>query len=192
MCFKCYCWSETGGSGYLRDKVCKGEPSSSYNDMHSKVVERRQHPSQVKTQQVHAIIAVDQDPWVWRKLRNVREVAQDGPDGQKRVRYLTQDPQHEAKVHATLGVQNTWGSRTCPANADNSMCNTLPTLPMKRGPDEGNSASSKDGKPRLGARRHGPASSSKRQSDELELEVMPPESQDLPFTVRQAKSARNY
>ena len=52
-------------------------------------VERRLHPSQVKKQQVHAIIAVDQDPWVWRKLRNVQEIAQEGADGGKRVCYFT-------------------------------------------------------------------------------------------------------
>ena len=169
--------------------------------MHTKVVERRLHPSQVKTQQVHAIIAIDQDPWVWRKLRNVQEVAQEGPDGQKRVRYLTQDPQHEARVHKTVGVANTWGSRThsagasskdCPGESAHGTCSTLPTLPMKRGPDEGNTAGSKDCRPRFGARRHRPEGTAQRQITELELEVMPPEEQDLPFMIRQAKSARNY
>ena len=149
---------------------------------------------------MHAIIAIDQDRWVWRKLRNVQEVAQEGPDGQKRVRYLSQDPHPEAKVHQTIGIVNSWGSRTGSSSAgskdspeaNQSTCNTLPTLPMKRGPDEGGTAGSKDCRPRLGARRHRPEGTAKRQSTELELEVMPPEEQDLPFMVRQAKSARNF
>ena len=121
------------------------------------------------------------------------------------MRFLSQDPVHKAKVHKTIGVVNTWGSRTGTASASSKdcsdanqgksahgTCSTLPTLPMKRGPDEGNTAGSKDCRPRFGARRHRSGGTAKRQSTELELEVMPPEEQDLPFLVRQAKSARNY
>ena len=33
-------------------------------------------------------IWVGKDPWTWRKLCNIQEIAQEGADGGKRVRYL--------------------------------------------------------------------------------------------------------
>ena len=167
MCLKCYCWSDTGGSGYLRDRDCLGKPSSSYTGLHTKVVDRREHPSQIKKHKVHAIIAIDKDPWTWRKLRNVQEVAQEGPDGGKRVRFTsTCTPQQQQRVWDAVSV-NPQGGRLTPGS-----CSTLVNQVR---PPEGSSSQGKG----IG----------KRNINELELEVLPPDSGLN--TVRKPKSARN-
>ena len=61
MCVQCYCWSDTGTKGNLRDKKCTGKPSDTYKKWHDKLFVKRQHPSQTKTDTVHAIIPVSND-----------------------------------------------------------------------------------------------------------------------------------
>ena len=130
------------------------------------MVDRREHPSQTKKSKVHAIIAIDRDPWAWRKLRNVQEVAQEGPDGGKRVRFTsTHTPRQQQRVWDTVSV-NPQGGRMTPGS-----CSTLEN-------QDRNDGSSSQGK-----------GSGKRNFDELELEVLPPDSGLC--TVRRPKSARD-
>ena len=54
---------------------------------------------------MHSIVPVDKDPWTWRKLRNVQEVAQQEPDGAKKQCFVARiHPQLEQRVYDTLAV----------------------------------------------------------------------------------------
>ena len=107
---KCYCWSNTGGSGYLRDKDCKGKPSNSYAGLHRKVFEMRQHPDQRRTHKVHAIVPIDKDPWTWRMLTNVQAIAQVSDSTSKRARFATQiPPRQEQRIWQTIRVNPSGG-----------------------------------------------------------------------------------
>ena len=142
--------------------------------MHRKVVGRRLHPSQVKTQQVHAIIPIDRDPWTWRKLRNVQDVAQQGPDGQSSVKFVSSVPtQRKDKIHNTLQVAPR-GGKLAPGT-----CSKLPAHSAKRSPTEGSSSGTSRTE----------RSAAKRQLPAFELDVIMPDD-DPPYVVRQAKSAR--
>ena len=108
---KCYCWSNTGGSGYVRDKECKGKPSNSYAGLHRKVFEMRQHPDQRRTYKVHAIVPIDKDPWTWKMLTNVQAVAQISDSNSKRARFATQIlPRQEQRIWQTIQVRPSGGS----------------------------------------------------------------------------------
>ena len=124
MCAKCYCWSNTGGSGYLRDKDCKGKPSNSYAGLHRKVFEMREHPDQRRTHKVHAIVPIDKDPWTWRMLRNVQAIAQVSNDNAKKARFDTcVMPQQQQRIWRTVQVNPSGGvmqSGTCSILVDDA------------------------------------------------------------------------
>ena len=60
---------------------------------------------------MHSIVPVDKDPWTWRKLRNVQEVAQQEPDGAKKQCFVARiHPQLEQRVYDTLAVDPRGGN----------------------------------------------------------------------------------
>ena len=167
----CYCWSDTGSSGYLRDKNCNGKPSASYSNLHKRVFDGREHPSQVKKVRVHAVIPIDKDPWTWTKLRNIHEVAQDGPDHSKRRRYLSRGIMDEQKQR----VWDVYQVAPKGGRMSSGSCSTL------------DPASSVGGAASTSRTR---AQVARQLSDELEVLPPPPPFVNSSALVRKPKSAR--
>ena len=137
MCVQCYCWSDTGNKGNLRDKKCKGKPSDTYKKWHKKVFVERQHPSQTKTDTVHAIIPVSDDPVIWQKLRNVGELAQDPNANPGKRRYVSRvyTPKQQKRVWDVVQVDQNDG-RIRPKHTPVLGSGSSSSVPLpERGPD---------------------------------------------------------